>query len=288
VDERAVLGSCSLAHHRSYFPPLSISSGSLRGRAVHLRNHNATKALQMLEDKAMQALDSPVVWWRFNAFLITLALLVKPIAEAMWVLAFFAVGAVWDLEKCGLAVFVVSVPIIHFALGVLELVGQVGFKWLIMGRFRAGDHPFFGDYHCRWMALMLIGHSAQAMTEILQGTAFNAWFYRANGARVGRNCYLAGLVVEYDLLDIGDNVAIGHKCDTTCHTVENMVIKLAPTHIEQGACLLPGSFAMPGTVLEEEAVLLEHSQVLKGETVPRGEVWAGMPAARCCPQSAAA
>mmetsp|Transcript_112111 Transcript_112111/g.322250 ORF Transcript_112111/g.322250 Transcript_112111/m.322250 type:complete len:153 (+) Transcript_112111:3-461(+) len=132
------------------------------------------------------------------------------------------------------------------------------------------------------MLMMLFDHAAN-VRSFLRGTAFNAWFYRACGAKVGNNCYLSGLAVEFDLLEIGDDVAIGMHCDTTCHTVENMVIKLAPVRIESGACLCPFSFAMPGSVMEQDAVLLEHSQVLKGEAVPAGDVWAGTPAGKCQP-----
>merc|ERR1719284_922098 len=113
--------------------------------------------------------------------------------------------------------------------------------------------------------MMILSGGISDLAEALQGTVFNTWLYRANGARVGRNCYLAGLAVEYDLLQIGDNVAIGHDCDTTGHTVENMVIKLAATKLGSGVAMCPASFAMPGSVVEENAVLLEHTQVLKGE-----------------------
>ena len=33
-----------------------------------------------------------------------------------------------------------------------------------------------------------------------------------------------------------------------------------PDRIGDGAALLPGSFAMPGSVIEDEAVLMEHTQ----------------------------
>eukprot|EP00434_Breviolum_minutum_P038185 symbB.v1.2.033864.t1/scaffold4269.1/size42136/2 len=133
------------------------------------------------------------------------------------------------------------------------------------------------------MIMMICGSGISALQDCLHGTVFEVWVARACGSKIGKDCYLSGLIVEYDLLTIGDHVAIGSGCDTTGHTVENMVIKLAPTRIGDGAALLPGSFAMPGSVIEDEAVLMEHTQVLKGETVPAREVWAGMPASGCTP-----
>jgi len=60
-----------------------------------------------------------------------------------------------------------------------------------------------------------------------------------------------------------------------------LVIKLAPTVVEEEAAVCPHSMLMPGCVLGKGAVLLENSQVLKGEAVPARERWAGLPAMKC-------
>ena len=60
-----------------------------------------------------------------------------------------------------------------------------------------------------------------------------------------------------------------------------MVIKLAPTALEDDASVCPHSMLMPGCVLGSRATLLDNSQVLKGEAVPTGERWAGLPAMNC-------
>ena len=65
----------------------------------------------------------------------------------------------------------------------------------------------------------------------------------------------------------------------TCHTVENMVIKLAKVCVERGGTMHSESVVMPGAVLEYGAVLKGNSQVLKGESVECCTVWAGLPAA---------
>uniref|UniRef100_A0A7S2HIV8 Uncharacterized protein n=1 Tax=Zooxanthella nutricula TaxID=1333877 RepID=A0A7S2HIV8_9DINO len=284
VGEKAVLGTCTLAAHRSFFRPLSISTGSQGGRALHLRDHVATEAAKALEDKAMCDVDNPWIWWRFNAVVALITMVFKPVPEALWVVTYFGVTAVWDPETGTLLELLLVTPLVYNIVCLAELLFVIVSKWLIIGRYKEGGFPFFGAYHMRWVAMTIVMGGAGALAEALDGTVFKAWVYRANGAKVGRNCYLSGLVVEYDLLSIGDDVAIGDGCDTTGHTVENMVIKLAATNIGNGAALCPTAFASPGTVLEDGAVLLENTQVLKGETVPAGEVWAGMPAARCEPR----
>lgn len=283
VAERAVLGTCTLAPAGSYYPPLAIHSGSQRGRSMHLRDYFASPAMRELEDKTMQDLDNPLTWWRFNFVIIMTILLATPIPEAAWVATYFGVTSVWDFESDGVLSLLIFTPFVYNFIELVLLLMNIALKWLVIGKYKAGEYKFFGSYHTRWMIMMICGTGISALQDCLRGTVFEVWVARACGARVGKDCYLSGLIVEYDLLSIGDHVAIGSGCDTTGHTVENMVIKLAPTRIGDGAALLPGSFAMPGSVIEDEAVLMEHTQVLKGETVPSREVWAGMPASGCNP-----
>lgn len=283
VAERAVLGTCTLAPAGSYYPPLAIHSGSQRGRSMHLRDYFASPAMRELEDKTMQDLDNPLTWWRFNFMILLVILCANPLPEAAWVATYFGVTSVWDFESDGVLALLIVTPFVYNFIELVLLLSNIALKWIIIGKYKAGEYQFFGSYHTRWMIIMICGSGISALQECLHGTIFEVWVARACGSKIGKDCYLSGLIVEYDLLTVGDHVAIGSGCDTTGHTVENMVIKLAPTRIGDGAALLPGSFAMPGSVIEDEAVLMEHTQVLKGETVPAREVWAGMPASGCTP-----
>jgi len=79
--------------------------------------------------------------------------------------------------------------------------------------------------------LMSALHSASAFLGSLHGTVFSNVFNRAMGARVGRNACLMTDSLESDLLTVDDGASINSDCDITCHTVENMVLKLAPVRI---------------------------------------------------------
>lgn len=283
--ERSVLGTCTLAPAGSYYPPLAIHSGSQRGHSLHLRDHNASPALRDLEDRTMKDLDNPATWWLFNLILFLVVIIASPIPEAAWVVTYYAVCSIWDIENGSLMELLLVTPFVYNFVELVLLSLNIILKWVIMGRYQVADHRFFGSYHIRWMAMMVFGSGISALQDCFHGTVFEAWLARACGAKIGKECYLAGLMIEYDLLTVGDHVAICSGCDTTGHTVENMVIKLATTRIGDGVAMLPGSFAMPGSIVEDEAVLMEHTQVLKGETVPRGEVWAGMPASACKPRA---
>ena len=75
-----------------------------------------------------------------------------------------------------------------------------------------------------------------------------------------------------------DEVTINRNGGISSHTVENMVLKLAPVYYHKGCTIRSNSVLMPGGAMEPHSTLLEGSQVLKGETVPTGQVWAGLPA----------
>ena len=77
--------------------------------------------------------------------------------------------------------------------------------------------------------MMLLSGVMEDVVKALHGSVWLSVYYRAMGAEVGSNCCLFGLALEYDLLKIGDGVSIGWECDTTCHTVENMVTSSDPT-----------------------------------------------------------
>merc|ERR1712098_466622 len=103
-------------------------------------------------------------------------------------------------------------------------------------------------------------------------------YLRLMGAKVGKRVCFFGHGFEYDLLNIGDDVCIGDGCDVTAHTVENMVMKLEDVRFEAGCSSMGGSVVMPGGQMEPWSTLIEHSQVLKGETVPTGRAFGGLPA----------
>ena len=83
---------------------------------------------------------------------------------------------------------------------------------------------------------------------------------------------------ESDLMVIEDEVTIDRGGIISSQTVENMVLKLAPVYYHKGVSTRSKSVLMPGGTMEQHSTLMEESQVLKGETVPSGQTWAGLPA----------
>jgi len=57
-------------------------------------------------------------------------------------------------------------------------------------------------------------------------------------------------------VQIGENTSVGDDCDLTCHTVENMVIKLAPVKIGRNCTIRAGGIVMPGGKTEDNSAVM--------------------------------
>ena len=61
--------------------------------------------------------------------------------------------------------------------------------------------------------MMILSGVMEDAVDALQGTEFLAWYYRLMGAKVGQNCCLFGLALEYDLLSMGDLLVASIACE---------------------------------------------------------------------------
>ena len=207
------------------------------------------------------------------------AMLLEPVQS---LLELAPVGAFW-YARSGLAGNFLAA----FLAFVGAQLGNLGFlalaKNLVIGTYDELDTEYYGDLHHKWVLMMTLGSCADACLDAIQGTCLAPMVLNALGATIGEDCCLFyGAVLEFDLLSIGDYGSTGEGCDITCHTVENMVVKFAPVSIGAGCSMRAESVCMPGATMEPCGVLVQGSQVLKGETVPGGEVWSGLPAAFVC------
>jgi acetyltransferase-like isoleucine patch superfamily enzyme len=278
VGDLAVLGSQTLARAHRYFPPDSISMGARNGDAITLRT-GASNALAPKDradiDSAMAAVRSGRVWWLWNLKLILASLVIYPLPEMTYCLAYLAIYAYFGDSEL---MYYILFPAVAFVFQCVETLFVIAVKWILVGRYKDGSFPFFSSYHYRWMVMLNLQHAIK--DDWLHGSVFLNGLWRLMGANIGKNACMFGLATEYDLLTVGDYCSIGHGSDNTCHTVENMVIKLAPVKLEPYAQILDAGICMPGGVMKKGSLLLERSQVLKGETMPAQEVWEGLPAER--------
>ena len=165
------------------------------------------------------------------------------------------------------------------ALPPVLLLGSVAFKWLVIGRTRAGDYPLWGGYYFRWWLVRRVLETVAS--QYLAGTPAYALYYRLLGARIGRDALLLCDFIDVaDLVTIGDGAALDAGSMLTTSAVEAGRLRLGAVTI--GARATVGAMAVVGrrATVGAGAALDELSALSAGQTIPPGERWSGSPAVR--------
>lgn len=150
-------------------------------------------------------------------------------------------------------------------------------KWMIIGRFKAGEYPLWGSYYFRFWLV----HRIQSLVPMhyLIGTPWLGMYFRLMGAKIGKNCFLSTPLVQmYDLLTIGDNTSVGVASQLLGYTVEGGFLKIAPITIGHNCFIGTHTVISHGAIMEDGARLDDLSMVSVGTTIPAGEYWSGSPA----------
>eukprot|EP00928_Gymnodinium_smaydae_P044216 TRINITY_DN29511_c0_g1_i1.p1 TRINITY_DN29511_c0_g1~~TRINITY_DN29511_c0_g1_i1.p1 ORF type:complete len:1740 (+),score=166.85 TRINITY_DN29511_c0_g1_i1:46-5265(+) len=234
-----------------------------------------------LEALALKRHQSSIWFSLFNAWCVLNSFLFAPLpALAYWmtIIIDFEIYDYFKDSDNGEVWSVLFIPPLYLGITLSMLLIIAVLKWTIIGRWTAGDRPFYSWFHFRWAALMVAFSTLDDLKAAIAGTWFSSLYLRCMGAKVGSRVCFFGHGFEYDLLNIEDEVCIGKNCDVTAHTVENMVMRMEPVRFRKGSSCLNGSVVMPGGVMEPGSTLICQSQVLKGDAVPEGCYFGGLPA----------
>ncbi|KAL2818783.1 hypothetical protein BDW59DRAFT_181831 [Aspergillus cavernicola] len=148
----------------------------------------------------------------------------------------------------------------RIAIGAVAPVFGILFKWILMGRYRAGLYPMWGSYHTRWWL-------TQKAIRIMGKGIFNYFdwsrvlYYRALGAHIGRNVRIHehASLGEYDLIQLSDNVVL-ENCICRPFAVErNTSMLLRPIAIGPNSAIGLRTVVAPGAALPAETCLGPNS-----------------------------
>ena len=107
-----------------------------------------------------------------------------------------------------------------FLIWPIWLIISIATKWLVIGRYKAGYYPVWGSYYFRWW--LVTRFQELSLSGIFVGTPLMALYYRAMGAKVGRNCSIdTPHCFAFDLISIGNDTSIGPESQLLGYRVEN-------------------------------------------------------------------
>ena len=172
-------------------------------------------------------------------------------------------------------------PFLYIGCGLTTVFITVLAKWLLVGRYRPGERPLWSTFVWRNELLnALHEHLAEPfLVGALTGTPFVCWYFRLLGARIGRRVYMETTdFSEFDLARIGDEATLNADCTIQTHLFEDRVMKMSTVEIAARARVGAGSLVLYDTRMEADAALGDLSLLMKGETLPAGTSWEGIPA----------
>ncbi|EAA34040.3 acetyl-CoA synthetase-like protein [Neurospora crassa] len=183
------------------------------------------------------------------------------------------------------AVFAVFNTLLAF----VALLITIAAKWILLGRRQPGTHSWDISPYCqRWQLLLSIEQlrrtcfAGQGVLGMLTGTCFTVAYFRALGAKIGKDCALfvngrpSLVFTEPELLVLGDRVTVD-DASLVAHINTRGKFDLNRLRVGDGAVLRTGSRLLSGAEMQRDACLLEHTLVMGGETVKEGVTVQGWP-----------
>ena len=152
-------------------------------------------------------------------------------------------------------------------------------KWAVMGTFKPVIVPLWCPYV--WFNEMVNGAYESVMAPVVAtflGTPFAPPLLRLLGCRIGRHCYIGTtLFSEFDLVRIGNHAALNVGSVIQTHLFEDRIMKSSYVTLADGCSVGNMSVVLYGGAMQAGTVLGPLSLLMKGEVVPEGTRWHGIP-----------
>jgi non-ribosomal peptide synthetase-like protein len=199
---------------------------------------------------------------------------------------FYALGAATTIGCLRLlvaspAAVVLIMPGLYLAAAIgLTLVVAV-LKWAVLGRYRPRVEPLWAPFvrHSELITGLYEGFAVPALAMLLTGTPWLATVLRLFGVHMGKRVYCeTTFTTEFDLLHVGHDATIGRAASLQTHLFEDRVMKMSTVTIGSGANIGPRSVVLYDATVCEGATLDALSLAMKGELIPSGTNWRGIPA----------
>ena len=225
--------------------------------------------------------------YRPTALLVAYRLAVELVRVVLPAALWFAAGLLDALagmrllQRTSGAVLVVAMPAVFLAISTAVTLLVAGMKWAIVGRYRPRVEPLWAPFvrHSELITGLYEGAAVPMLAGLLTGTPWIAPLLGAFGVRAGRRVYLeTTYVTEFDLVRVGDDAAVGRATSLQTHLFEDRVMKMSTVVVGGAAAVGPRAVVLYDATVREGARLDALSLAMKGETIPAGARWCGVPA----------
>ena len=202
-------------------------------------------------------------------------------ATMLGAVGFLTLLAIADVARhASLGVLIAATPALLVLAGLGATLAVIILKWTIVGRYRPRVEPLWSRF-VRRTELVTGLYETVAVPSLLgglTGTPMLGPVLRLFGARIGRRTWLGTtFLTEFDLVRIGDDGAVGPLSSLQTHLFEDRVMKMSTVTIGPQATVGARSVVLYDAEVGAGATLDALSLVMKGERVPAGTRWRGIP-----------
>lgn len=183
-----------------------------------------------------------------------------------------------------------TTSILTTALAVLALGVVVMSKWILLGHRKPGNYDWDKSSYCqRWQVFLSIEklrrhcYRGRGVLGMLTGTHWIVMYFRALGARIGKDCALFAngspslMFTEPDLLTMGDRCVVD-DASLVGHINSRGKFDLNELHVGDRCVLRSGSRLLSGGSMQNDSCLMEHTLVMGGDVVDERTTLQGWPA----------
>ncbi len=225
---------------------------------------------------------SPPRRLRFARGLFEILRLTGPSAGFFLVASFVTAFTLESFARLGLLLTLALVPAVYLITCLIAIHAVALVKWVAVGRYRPFVRPLWSNtvWRLEFVNAMYEFFAVPIGLEAFAGTPFLPAYLRLLGARIGRRAFIDTTgFLEWDLVEIGEGSALEEDCIVQTHLFEDRVLKASRLRIGNGCSVGAASVVLYDSVMEDGSRLDALSLVMKGETLPAGTAWAGIPAA---------
>ncbi|MBX7145722.1 MAG: amino acid adenylation domain-containing protein [Alphaproteobacteria bacterium] len=174
-------------------------------------------------------------------------------------------------------------PAIVIGSGIAMTIFVVLAKLLLIGIYKPRVEPLWSSFVRRTELITGLYESCVVPTllGIFIETPLAPMILRLFGVKIGkRTCMATSYITEFDLVRIGNDVAIDIMVALQTHLFEDRVMKMSYVTIHHDASIDTRAVVLYDSVMEAESHLDALSLLMKNETLPKTTSWQGIPAKR--------
>lgn len=177
--------------------------------------------------------------------------------------------------------FIFYLPIYFLGfIGIPAFLFVVILKWLFVGKYKSKQKPMWsmGVWLSEGITSTYEALAVPYLLDYLQGTPLLPMCLRLLGIKIGKKtCLFTTDFTEFDVIKIGNDVAMNKDCGPQTHLFEDRIMKIGEIRIDDQSSIGTRSIILYDTVIGKNVKLNPLSLVMKGENLSDDSVFEGCP-----------